>query len=264
MKFKFLKTPLVGLTLSLSCLVNVANAGLIDITFGGIDPGDGSVLTSSLTSSGYNDGSGIFWEDFDNGDDCGFTQLDADHNFGDGVTGSYSLTTGHTGGQAAPPAGDKTCYLATPKIGEAAPGSVDFGIYPLLTSGIAGIQIDYLGIYWGSIDGTPGNMDSLTLFDQDGQVIVTEFGDSIDGDEILEMFKGQSGDQHSELTNLYVNFHMSGAARFNNFSLSSSGKALEVDNIVARVLVPVPEPSTLAIFALGMIGLVSRRLKKQS
>ncbi|WP_310649977.1 PEP-CTERM sorting domain-containing protein [Colwellia sp. MB02u-14] len=26
----------------------------------------------------------------------------------------------------------------------------------------------------------------------------------------------------------------------------------------------VPEPSTLAIFALGMIGLVSRRFKKQS
>jgi hypothetical protein len=30
------------------------------------------------------------------------------------------------------------------------------------------------------------------------------------------------------------------------------------------VAVDVPEPSTLAIFALGMIGLVSRRFKKQS
>jgi hypothetical protein len=28
--------------------------------------------------------------------------------------------------------------------------------------------------------------------------------------------------------------------------------------------IDVPEPSTLAIFALGMIGLASRRFKKQS
>jgi hypothetical protein len=29
-------------------------------------------------------------------------------------------------------------------------------------------------------------------------------------------------------------------------------------------LIAVPEPSTLAIFALGMMGLVSHRFKKQS
>jgi len=35
-------------------------------------------------------------------------------------------------------------------------------------------------------------------------------------------------------------------------------------SVAAVVSQPVPEPSTLAIFALGMIGLASRRFKKQS
>ncbi|MFQ3195042.1 MAG: hypothetical protein ACI9N3_001876 [Colwellia sp.] len=35
-------------------------------------------------------------------------------------------------------------------------------------------------------------------------------------------------------------------------------------NSVTGTSQPVPEPSTLAIFALGMIGLASRRFKKQS
>lgn len=257
---KKLFTTTVAATLLLSSSVH---ANLIDITFGGIDPNDGSVLTSSLIQGGYNDGvSGVFWEDFDDENGCGFTEYDADHNFGDGVTGSYSLTSENIDGQAAAPAGDTTCYLVTPKIGEAAPGSVDFGLYPLLTSGIAGIQIDYLGLYWGSIDGAGNNVDSLTLYDQDGEIIVTEFGDSIDGDEILAKFNGQSGNQQSDLTNMYVNFHMSGDARFNNFSLASSGKALEVDNIVVRVAVPVPEPTSIAIMGLGLLGLGAARRRR--
>jgi hypothetical protein len=36
-----------------------------------------------------------------------------------------------------------------------------------------------------------------------------------------------------------------------------------MDNIVLNDAVQVPEPSTLAIFALGMLGLASRRMKKQ-
>ena len=46
-------------------------------------------------------------------------------------------------------------------------------------------------------------------------------------------------------------------------SVTSSG--LVWDNVVVRGdVLGVPEPSTLAIFALGMIGLASRRFKKQS
>jgi hypothetical protein len=36
-----------------------------------------------------------------------------------------------------------------------------------------------------------------------------------------------------------------------------------VDNVVINDNVSVPEPTTLAIFALGIMGLASRRFKKQ-
>lgn len=45
--------------------------------------------------------------------------------------------------------------------------------------------------------------------------------------------------------------------------LDGSHNALAFDSIHATVASEVPEPSTLAIFALGMIGLASRRFKKQ-
>lgn len=46
------------------------------------------------------------------------------------------------------------------------------------------------------------------------------------------------------------------------FTTTTAGSGISVDNI--NVIQKVPEPTTLAIFALGMIGLVSRRFKKQS
>ena len=46
---------------------------------------------------------------------------------------------------------------------------------------------------------------------------------------------------------------------------SGTGRAaFSLDDFYVQTEVTVPEPSTLAIFALGMIGLASRRFKKQS
>ncbi|MDX2368639.1 MAG: PEP-CTERM sorting domain-containing protein [Colwellia sp.] len=53
-----------------------------------------------------------------------------------------------------------------------------------------------------------------------------------------------------------------GAVGFYNSSQASVLYAGITEQIVTQQ--PVPEPSTLAIFALGMIGLASRRFKKQS
>ncbi|MBA6293637.1 PEP_CTERM-anchored TLD domain-containing protein [Colwellia sp. MB3u-70] len=44
----------------------------------------------------------------------------------------------------------------------------------------------------------------------------------------------------------------------------SQFKLLELETVTFAQATDVPEPSTLAIFALGMIGLASRRFKKQS
>jgi hypothetical protein len=45
---------------------------------------------------------------------------------------------------------------------------------------------------------------------------------------------------------------------------SSSNDISGIDNVIVNGITSVPEPSTFAIFALGMIGLASRRLKKKS
>jgi hypothetical protein len=48
-------------------------------------------------------------------------------------------------------------------------------------------------------------------------------------------------------------------------SFTGPGQWMSIDNISVTVdATDVPEPSTLAIFALGMVGLASRRFKKQS
>jgi hypothetical protein len=241
-------------------LCGSVSANLINISFGGVEPDDESELTSLLISGGFNNGSGVYWEDFDNLDntDCGLTQ------FAGNVTGSYSLTKGLTNGQAAPPAGDESCFLVTPELLKPAPGEVEFNFTSFLTSEIGNMQIDYLGFYWGSIDGKSNNMNSLTLYDFNDQVIETEFGDVITGKEILTLFNGQSGHQFSEQTNLYVNFDMSGLTNFYKLSLNSSGKAFEIDNLVIRTSVSVAEPISLIIFSLGIFGIAAIRRYKTS
>jgi hypothetical protein len=233
---------------------------LINISFGGIAPDDDSELTSILTSNGFNNGSGVYWEDFDNLDNtnCGLTQFAAN------IGGSYSLTKGLIKGQAAPPADDESCFMVTPKLFEPAPGEVTFNFTSFLTNVNGNMQIDYLGFYWGSIDGKTNNMNSLTLYDINDQVIETEFGDVITGNEILTLFNGQSGNQDSEQTNLYVNFDMSALTNFYKFSLKSSGKALEIDNVVIRTSVSVAEPVSLTIFSLGIFGIAAIRRCKTS
>ncbi|MGB3725778.1 MAG: PEP-CTERM sorting domain-containing protein [Glaciecola sp.] len=42
------------------------------------------------------------------------------------------------------------------------------------------------------------------------------------------------------------------------------GNELVVDNIIYQSTTEVPEPSTLAVFTLGLMGLASRKLKKQA
>jgi len=56
---------------------------------------------------------------------------------------------------------------------------------------------------------------------------------------------------------------ISGAPSFITTSLLAGGSAAE-SFLVRGQVSDVPEPSTLAIFALGIIGLASRRFKKQS
>lgn len=59
-------------------------------------------------------------------------------------------------------------------------------------------------------------------------------------------------------------FQQYGPYQGGQIGMMTWGERVEYDNIVLSTTNEVPEPSTLAIFALGMIGLASRRFKKQS
>ncbi|TWX66411.1 PEP-CTERM sorting domain-containing protein [Colwellia sp. C1TZA3] len=62
----------------------------------------------------------------------------------------------------------------------------------------------------------------------------------------------------STVSTRYIRFDMSNCTQASFACAIGEAAFNNVDNVL------VPEPSTLAIFALGMIGLASRRFKKQS
>lgn len=235
-----------------------ASASIINVDFGGADANDGSEITSQITITGFNNGSGVHWEDFDTSSGCGLTELAGN------LTGSYSLTTEHTRGQAAPPSGDTTCYMVTPALYQPAPGDVTFDLSSYITGGSVGSEIDYLGFYWGSIDGNLKNRDSVTLYDQDDNILQTRFGESITGNEILAEFQGQSGNQFKDSSNVYINFYMPESSYFSHFLIASRGKAMEIDNVVFRTSVAVAEPFTLTLFSFAILGLAVVRQRSTS
>jgi hypothetical protein len=76
-------------------------------------------------------------------------------------------------------------------------------------------------------------------------------------------FYGQATWQRVVQTGYKVN-SLNGYWRGDSWGSSQHDPAAQIGTYLMRTSVQVAEPSTLAIFALGMIGLASRRFKKQS
>ena len=113
---------------------------------------------------------------------------------------------------------------------------------------------DYYGLYWGSVD--PYNYLSFYL----GEQLVHTFG----GAELSPLVA--NGDQTALTSNRFVNFLFTDGDRFDRVLVGSTGIAFESENHAfgntvqeLTTTVSVPEPGTLALLSVGLLGIGLRR-----
>jgi hypothetical protein len=158
-------------------------------------------------------------------------------NFNDGTCGAYtgcggaSLVTGSASGHYATPFGIGDRYLT---VGH---GSTTLSL---------GARYDYFGLYWGSID--TYNYLSFYL----GEQLVDTFG----GSNLPPLVA--DGNQTAWSSNRYLNFFFTDGDLFDRVVVRSDGYAFESDNH-AFAAVAVPEPGTLALLAVGLLGIGASR-----
>ncbi len=153
-------------------------------------------------------------------------------------TGDFDIVQGSVSGQYAQPAGTTSEYLSVPNPSSNGTASLTLGT-----------TANYFGLYWGSIDAY--NTLSFLL---DGIVV-----DSFTGTEIATYIPGTAnGNQTAGTSNRYINFFF-GSELIDEVRLTSTQYAFETDN---HAFATVPEPGALALFGLGLTGLMLGRKRK--
>lgn len=267
------------------------------ITFGGIEPGDNSGLTSAklapwAATNMPPSSSGYFIETFDPStanpefgvglmagsplaaalepeivlaDGC---SINSYGSVGVTVTsGSFGVLDTGVGGVGANPAGDDTCFGYGPNGFHRPDGSqatirIDYSVFlaniGLLYPQFAGAKIDYIGLYYGSID----SYNDLHFFDGNTEIA------SVTGSDILGE-TGPNGSWTQAGANVYVNVDFEPNEAFTAFEFRTDGIAFEMDNIVIGLNTRpdrIPEPMSILLFALGLFLLmrVSKRTPIES
>lgn len=146
-------------------------------------------------------------------------------------TGAGSVLNTSIAGQSAAPAGDSTWYYSV-----AYPFSNGTGTF----TADAGQSYNYFGLYWGSMD----DYNTLSFY-SNGSLIA-----SITGADVIASGVAL-GDQTSPGSNRYVNFLFD--TTFDRIDFTTTNYAFETDNH-AFATVSVPEPATLGLFGLGLLG----------
>ena len=176
-----------------------------------------TITSTELDPTGYLAGPGTLLYDFEN------------NTAPSTLTGNYTMFPIPSGtSQSAAPAGDTSKYfLSVPN--PSSTGSATFAF---------SFDMDYLGLYWGSID----TYNKIEFFNN-GTLTGTVLGSNV--------ANPANGNQTLGYSNRYV--HISDIV-FDKFTLTSTQYAFEVDNIAVRA---VPEPTTLLLFGAGLAGLAA-------
>jgi len=230
MKSKFLNTALCGLILSASCLVSNANATLI---FEEDFSGGSRALTNSST---------VTWADSDGG---GFEVYGTRNSSARGMSGTYDHDNDAS-----------TVNIALPgaiEVNDDAGDVLLTATFNLDTS-INANQMSVLS-FFGGVRGNNATGASVEIFN------ITQ-NNSLSGVLIPTLGKGDW---------IYNEFSFASTAASVGDDIqirwtgggNSSANGQEVA-LVSFATVDVPEPSTFAIFALGMMGLAARRFKRKS
>jgi len=240
MKFKFINTASVSLLL-VSLLISTAHAGLIhsyDFTGNAIDgtgSANGTVFGATLTTDRHGNSNSAY--DFDGND-----AIVA--NFTSPATATFSMWATWNGTQ------NDMLFNSGPNL-----QGVDLFFFKNIISWNTWDSASNLFVNISSTNIIDGGFHHYAVVNDAGNSITTLY---IDGTKFGTAVYKYNGNGPFTI----------GAAHSNG-SWGWSGKIDDVqvfdtalDAAGVQVLIAVPEPSTLAIFSLGMVGFASRRFKK--